>query len=321
MQSQRRPLHFSLLLLPTLVLLTSCDYFSARILRKPVVQVENITLNAEDFSAELAQRLRELDALSAKDPQILAVLKQQLINDFIVASLVDLWISEKKIPLGQAEIESELKSFISTYPSDSAFREALDRSGQSYAQWSKKVTQGLKLKKLQSELAQTIAPPSEAELQAHYQNNSDFCTQKEAAFLQHIQVSDENQAEIVRKLLRQQPFSDVAKKYSSSYSADSQDSYGWVEKEYAGDLEKVFRARPGDIVGPVAQAGSFHLFRVKEKRQARRRSFAECRADVLKDVLSLREKAALTSWLDGQMKKYKIKKNSGMLDSIHVETK
>lgn len=302
--------------------LCSCDYFSGRILKKPVAQVENISLSAEDFSAQLAQRLKELDALSAKDPQILSVLKQQLINDFIVASLVDLWISEKKIPLAQEEIESEIKSFISTYPSDSAFREALDESGQTYAQWSKKVTQGLKMKKLLSDLAQRVPAPTEAELLAHYEAGADYCVKKEAALLQHIQVADENQADIVRKLLRQQPFTEVAKKYSAAYSAASLDVYGWVEKEYSAGLEKLFRARVGEVVGPLTTAdGLLHLFRIRERRTAKKLSFPECRAEVLKDVLSLRERASLTSWLDGQMKKYSIKKNSGMLDSLRVETK
>lgn len=310
------------LLLFLFLFLSSCDYFSGRILKKSVAQVENISLSAEDFSTQLAHRLKELDALSAKDPQILSVLKQQLINDFVVASLVDLWISEKKIPLAQEEIESEIKSFISTYPSDSAFREALDESGQTYAQWSKKVTQGLKMKKLLSELSQNVATPSESELQAHYEAGASYCVKKEAVLLQHIQVADENQADIVRRLLRKQPFTEVAKKFSSAYSASSQDVYGWIEKEYAAGLEKLFRARVGEVVGPLTVAdGGLHLFRLKERRAAKKLSFSECRADLLRDVLSLRERASLTSWLDGQMKKYSIKKNSSMLDSIRVETK
>src|SRR6476620_3446922 len=88
--------------------LSSCDFFSRRILTKPVVQVENIRFSAKDFSTELANRLKDFDALAAKDPRILAVQKEQVVNDFVIFAVIDLWFHENKISLTKEELDAEI---------------------------------------------------------------------------------------------------------------------------------------------------------------------------------------------------------------------
>ncbi len=300
--------------------LSACDFFSRRILTKPVVQVENIRFSAKDFSTELASRLKDFDALAAKDPRILSVQKEQVVNDFVIFAVIDLWFEENKVVLTKEELDAEIKKISSAYPNDSSFREALSDAGTTFAAWSKKTESSLKKRKLLEVLKKNAPPVSETELLSYYNSNKNRYEQKEVISLAHILVADENQAEIVMKLLKKQKFNEVAKEYSSAYLPDTQDSFGWVEKGYMIELDRGFKVAPGAILGPVKMADGIHIFKLLEKKPYKIKSYAEAKNEITADVSSLREKALFASWLDTQFKRYSIKKNKAVLDSIKVET-
>lgn len=311
--------HFFLALFAVLSL-TSCDYLSRRILTKPVVQVENRRLTTQEFSQELANRLKDFDALSAKDPKILEVHRNQIINDFIISTVIDLWCIENKVVVSKEELEAEIKKVSSAYPNDSSFREALNEAGISFAEWSKKFEQTLQKKHLLAQLRKNTPQPTEQELNSYYLNNRQRFEQKESVFLSHIQVADENQAEIVMKLLRKQKFNEVAQEYSSAYRKETGDVYGWIEKGYLTELDKAFKMRVGEVFGPVKMVEGMHIFKITEKRPLKVKSFAEAKSEATADVLALREQALFSSWLEEQFKRYSIKKNKAVLESIKVET-
>lgn len=301
-------------------LLLSCDFISNKILTKPVVQVDTAQLSAQDFSQRLAHKLKDLDALSAKDPKIVSLYKSQIVSDFIVSCFVDLWFKENGLSLSHAEIDREVKLIVSSYPSDSAFREVLSQSDVSYTEWVAKIESDLKKKKVLAAINKDSPKVTEDELKSFYENNKARFEQPESVLLSHIQVSDVGQAEIVIKLLRQNNFSEIAKKYSSAYSAEAKDVYGWIEKGYAPDLEKAFKAGVGSTLGPINMPDGIHIFKIIQKKPFKIKNYSEVSDLVLAEVLALRETAKFTAWLDVQIKRYKVKKNLNMIDSIRVET-
>ncbi len=120
--------------------------------------------------------------------------------------------------------------------------------------------------------------------------------------------------------MAQQKFIDVAKEYSSAYTPEILDAFGWIEKGYSIDIDKAFKMRIGDTLGPVKLADGLHVFKILDKKPYKIKTYAEAKPDILTDVGALREKAQFASWLDVQFKRYKIKKNKAVLDSIKVET-
>ncbi len=307
--------------LPLLLLLSSCNFITNKILTKPVAQVETLQLTAQDFSKELANKLKDLDALSAKDPKIIAFFKEQIVNDFVVAAFVSLWFAENKLSLSAAEIDKVVALIVSTYPSDADFRELLSESGLRYTEWVAKIATGLKKKKLVSLISKDQSKLSEAELLSFYNNNRANYEQSESLLLSHIQVSDLSEAEVVKKILTPQNFTDVAKKYSSAFNLESKDLYGWIEKGYSPEFERAFKLRVGESFGPVALSGGIHLFKVSKRRPFKILSFGEVRPQVLTEVMTLRETAKFKAWLDVQIKKYTVKKNMAMIDSVRIETR
>lgn len=303
------------------IILSSCSFVSNKILIKPVAQVEKFQLTTQDFSKELANRLKNLDALSAKDPKIIHVYKEQIINEFIVSSFVNLWLAENKLSLSAANINKEISTLIATYPSDAVFRELLADSELSYAEWVVKTEDTLKKKMVLSIITQKLPSITEEELLSYYNSNRTKYEQIDSVLLSHILINDLNEAAIVKKLVARQNFTVVAKKYSSAYNEESKDLYGWIEKGYSPSLEIAFKTRLGEPFGPITLSDGTHLFKVIERRLYKIKSFSLVRSQILSEIQALRETAKFTAWLDEQIKKYSVKKNSNMIASIRAETR
>ncbi|MFZ3230093.1 MAG: peptidyl-prolyl cis-trans isomerase [Pseudobdellovibrio sp.] len=310
------------LFVATTVLLaaTGCDFFSNRILTKPVVEVGTYRMTLQDFSKALALKLKNLDALSAKDPQIISKFKEKIISDFVVESLILLWFNEQNLKVSPEDLEKELKDLQGGYPDDKSFRLALSEESIPYDQWKRQVETGLMRKYAFKQMNQKITLPSEEELLSYYTNNKDHYQQKESIQLSHVLVLDDNQAEIVKKLSKTQRFSEIIKKFSMSSDAAFGGSYGWVDQEVNGDFEKLFKSRVGEVVGPIKLPDGIHLFKIEQHRLRRQKTFEEVKDQVKNDVLALRQTAKFSAWLDEQIKRYKILKNTQAIDALNVET-
>lgn len=301
--------------------LGGCDFFSGRILSETLVEVGGYKLTTKDFSKTLSSKLKTLDALSAKDPRVVAKFKDSIVADFIVESLILLWFEQNKISLTEKEIDEEVKSLTSSYPDDTSLRETLSSENISFSDWRKKVVAGLKRKKVFQLFDSQSTPPTEVELLSYYENNKSRFELKEAVQLSHIVVSDENQAEIVKKLTKSQKFSELIKKYSLASDSAFGGQFGWVERDAIPELDKAYRAKSGEILSAIKLSDGFHIFKVEQRRPQRIRSYAEAKEQVRAEVLALRETARFSAWLDTQIKTHRVLKNASLIDNIYVETR
>ena len=68
-------------------------------------------------------------------------------------------------------------------------------------------------------------------------------------------------------------------------------------------------------------AEGLRLFKVVQRKAARQRSLEGAAAQIKNEILSLRETARFSAWLDTQIKRYTVYKNTAALDAISVETR
>ena len=69
-------------------LLTACPSKDPNITGKIVVKVNEQSLSLRDYSNQLARRLKDLDALSAKNSQTITLIKEELLRSFITRALI-----------------------------------------------------------------------------------------------------------------------------------------------------------------------------------------------------------------------------------------
>lgn len=304
-----------------LTLMSGCDLFSYGTKSKVVLQVENRLMTLSQFSMALANRLKELDPLSAKDPSVLKTFKTRVTTDFIVDALIEQWFADKKLRLDSKVLEAQLAKTISQFPSDKDFRDELATQNKSYQDWRKAVEIGLKREVLFAELRKEMATPTSEELKAHYQNNKLKYFQSESILAESILLQDENQADIVKKLYRKSTFETLFKEYSLDRATPAAIKYGWIERASGSLLEPLFISRKSELIGPIQVAEGYRLFKVTQRKQSFQRMFDEVKPQILAEVVSLRESARFSAWLDEQIKRYKILRNNAAIDALVVETR
>ncbi len=320
--SKKLLLFRALCLFSACTFLFSCDFFSNQVLSQVVVSVGQYKLTTQGLSKILALRLKNLDSLSAKDPKVLSQFKEKIVSDFIVESLMQLWFDEKKLIVSPQELDLEIKRLVGGYPDDSTFREALSEEGMTFSQWRDRLEINLKRKKVFDLLTSQMPAPTDSELESFFQSNQARFMIKDAVSVTHIVVADENQAEIVMKMTKNQKFNELVKKFSMGTDAVSGGQYGWVEREsMPAEFDRLSKSRLGEIVGPYKLSDGYHIFKIEQKRTARPRQFAESKAQIRGEVLALRETARFSAWLDEQIKRYKVYKNAVVLDALYVETR
>lgn len=302
--------------------LTSCDYLRSRYHSKTLLRVEDSSINVKEFSDLLAKRLRDLDALSAKDPAIIKTFKNKIVTDYVIDHVILLWAVEDKFDLSSIEIDERIKKVVGSYPNDLAFREFLADNEISYNSWKKSIIVDLKRERLFKKLRDKIPKPADEELLSYYNNNKPKYFQNESVQAQSILVADENQADVIKKLYRKNPnFNSLVKKYSLEKIDDLSVKPIWIDRIPDSDLDILFTNKKTELIGPIRLSEGYRLFKVLLRRQSHQKKYEEVQDQILSEVMALRESAAFSSWLEEQIKRYKIYKNTQGIDALTVETR
>lgn len=303
------------------LLLSGCDLFSISTKSKVVLQVEKRSMTLSQFSSSLANRLKELDPLSAKDPFVLKTFKTKVTTDFIVDALIEQWFADQKLTVDAKVLDDALAKIISQFPSDKEFRDELALQNKSYQDWRRTVEIGVKRDILFAQLRKETSTATEEELLAYFQENRLKYFQNESVYAESILLQDENQADVIKKLYKKTSFQNLFKEYSLDRSTPEAIRYGWIERASGSPLEALFISKKSELVGPLQMAEGYRLFRVTQRKSAFQRPFSEVSVQVRAEVLALRESARFSAWLDEQIKKHKVFRNTEAIDALVVETR
>ncbi len=298
-----------------------CDIFSRNVFSKVVVKVQDQELTLQGFSKLLARSLKNLDPLSAKDPVIIKKFKDRILSDFIVDSLIEIWFVESRRTLDPAIIAAQILAVTKNYPSDSAFRTALAEEDLSHDEWVSGITLSVKRQLLFKELQKKIDPISEADIKNYYDSNKSKFFQKESVLAKSILISDESQSDVIKKLAKKTSFEKLIQDYSIEIPKPKDGIFAWVERDAISDLDILFTNKKQDLIGPIKMSDGLRLFKVVQRKSARQKPAEEVSLQIKNEILSLRETARFSAWLDEQIKRYTIYKNTAALDAIAVETR
>lgn len=303
------------------LLFTGCPSTTSKVANKPVVQVNEHRLTARDFSVKIARRLKNLDALAAKDPVTIRNTKEEIIKNFIIQCLVQDWMSSKKKSVEAALVDKEVEKIRSSYPDDLSFRRSLAAENLSFSEWRESLKYNLLEKAFFEELRKKSSVPTDAELRKYFEEHRAQYRKRERIYLRQIVTDDEAKAELLKSELKRKDFESLAKQYSLAPEASKGGLVGWVEKGNVDFFDDAFSQSIG-AVGPVVKSPfGYHLIRVEKKLPASAGSFDESRPEILRALLAQREQAEFVAWLDGQIRSSRILKDSELIQSIQVETR
>ncbi len=304
-----------------ILITSSCDWAGTRLSNKPVLQVNDAKLSAKDFSDQLARRLKNFDALGAKDPQNVKRAKNEIIRNFILKTVTSDFAKKEGITVSPAEIEKEVNSIRSSYPDDLSFRRALADENLSLSEWREELSHSLLERKVFKTFADKIPPPTEEEISKHFEENKQRYKRSERIYLRQIISDDLQKAQTIRDELKNKDFAEIAKKVSVAPEAKSGGLVGWVEKGSVDIFDKAFSLPVGSISQVLESAYGFHIFKVEKKMGPGVADKSEVRQEIIQALIGKKEQGEFASWLDKQVRNSRVLKDATLIDAITVETK
>ncbi len=278
-------------------------------------------MSAKEFSNKLAMRLRELDSLAAKDPNVNSRVKDEITNSFIVRSLMIDWALKNKISASDAEAEIETNKIRAQYPDDLAFRRMLAEESTSFAEWQANLKLNILEKKVSAEINKNIVTPTDDEIRAYYNENKESFRKKERIFLNQIVLKDQARAEYMKQELKKQPFEVLAKKYSIAPEAASGGIVGWVERDTVDFFSPVFKWALNQVGEVVTSPFGFHVIKITKREPEHVSSLDEERVKIKRRIIELKEKSAYVSWIDKELRSSSVFKDVELISALKIETR
>ncbi len=289
---------------------------------KTVLDVNGSKLTAGHFADKMIVLLKDQDALGAKDPKTVNLVKKKIVNDFITKSLAEDYARANSIIVKAEELEGEITKIQRNYPDDFAFREALAEQNLTFKKWRDELHDTLLQKKIEGDLFKTVKHPTEAEVQSYYYKNKETFTSVEMAEIQQVLVATESDAKrIEQELKKGKRLSDLAKEFSISPEGPSGGKVGWIEKGSSDVFEAAFHMKPGTRSPIVKSAFGYHIFLVSGRKPTRTLSFKEAQPKIQRILLENSQSSTYLAWLESQLRKARVFKDQELIDGLIVETK
>lgn len=301
------------------LVLSGCPSKYQKISTKPVEKVNERVLTSQQFANQLARRLRNFDALAAKDPNNIQRIKEDILKDFLVKSLTLDWARSQNISISETILDAEVDKLRANYPDDLSFRRALVQENLSFSEWREELRYSLVEKEVFRKINEKVKPPADEEVKQYYDDHKERFKRKERIYLRQIVVDNEVKSDSIKVDLKTKDFAELAKKFSITPEGKNGGIVGWIEKGSVDYFDPLFSAGSG--IQNIKSPFGIHLIRVEKKLPAMTLPIDEVKSHIIKDLRAQREQAEYVAWLDAQLRSSKVLRDYDLINSITVHTK
>ena len=251
-----------------------------------IAEVDGFKLTRAQLDLEVKKKMQEMQGKipAEKVPQVTIALRKQLVDDFIVRTLLLNEVNRRKIVATDKEIADAMNVMKESLPAGTTMDEFMKKSGVSNEQLRQELTLGIRINKLVNTTKTAKATPSEKEIQEFYKKNKEKFRTPETVHARHILVAktagdDEKakaakraKAENLRKqLLAGSDFAALAKANSDCPSKDQGGDLGTFSK---GQMVKPFEnaafSQKKNEIGPVVETDfGFHIIQVLDHQPSK----------------------------------------------------
>ena len=163
----------------------------------------------------------------------------------------------------------------------------------------------------------------EGQLRAEYSKNADSYGTLPEANVGEILVRKKELADrLMADLRKGARFTDLAREHSvRTFAARKGGELGFASRPEFGPVgEKIFDARVGQIVGPMAVNGFFGIYKVLAMKPSQKKTFSEARADIIQTHLPTKKRRAFEKALQNLRTRAKIESDINVLANIVVSS-
>ena len=297
-----------------------CTGGQQKLSAKPALVVGEHILTTKEFANQLARRLKDLDALAAKDPSNVNNAKEEIIRSFVVRSLILDQAKSLSINIAEADLDKQVENYRKNYPDDLSFRKMLAQENLSFSEWRDQLRYSMLEKAVFGKISEGSAAPTELEIKKYFEASKGRFKKKDRIFIRQVVVEDQARAELLRNESKTKDLAELAKQYSIMPEAKLGGVVGWIEKGDVEFFDPLFSISINQIAPLFKSPYGYHIARVEKKLPASAGSLDESRPAIVKELLAKKEQAAFVAWLDSQIRSVKVLKDYELIKAITVDT-
>jgi peptidyl-prolyl cis-trans isomerase C len=266
-----------------------------------VAAVNGEAIPVLEFERELALAYEFPEGGTAPAPDQLVALKQTVLQGLLDRQLLLQDARAKGVTVPEEAVQAAVARLKAEYQ-DGRFQEALSQGRLSEPEFQAKTAGRLTVEKLVDEVVYERVAVTEEELQGYLDAHASEFQEPEEVHAAQIVVKDVEDARRLRdELQRGKKFSDLARAHSLSADARLGGDLGWFPKGVMPpEFDKVaFSLQPGQISDVVTSEYGFHLFKVLDRRPARKKDLAQVRREVERRLLRDKKEKAQADYVLG----------------------
>jgi foldase protein PrsA len=224
------------------------------------------------------------------------------------------WIEGEAEEMGIKVTDAEVKKSFDqqkkqSFPKEADYQKFLKDYGQTEEDVMQRVKLDLLSNKIREKVIKGKDKVTDAQIEDFYSKNKERFAQPERRDLRIVLTKTEAKANQAKAALENgQSWKDVAKQYSIDEASKSQ--AGKLPAQAEGTLEKaldeaVFKAKQGQIYGPVKTQFGYYVFEVEKVQKASQQTLAQAKETIRQTLQSQNQQKALDKFVADFQKKWK----------------
>ncbi|MGO9829434.1 MAG: peptidyl-prolyl cis-trans isomerase [Myxococcaceae bacterium] len=271
-----------------------------------------------EFTRELALAYEVPEGATAPAPDQLVALKQTVLQELVDRQLLLQEARAKGISVSPEAVRTAVAQLKAEYQ-DGRFQEALSLGRLSEPEFERNTAERLTVEKLVDEVVYQRVAVTEEELQGYLDSHADEFQEPEQVHAAQIVVKELEDARRLRdELHRGAKFGDLARAHSLSADARLGGDLGWFPRGVMPpEFDAVaFSLQPGQISDVVTSEYGFHLFKVLERRPARKKDLAQVRREVERRLLRDKKEQAQAAYVQTLREHASVRTNDAALAKV-----
>jgi peptidyl-prolyl cis-trans isomerase C len=264
-----------------------------------VAVVNGQSLPRAEFEAELGREMATLDG-SPRSPDQAEPFKLTLLDTMVDRALLLQAAREAKVTVSPEEVERRLLALAAEYPD--GLDGLISAAQTTRPLLTQRTLEQMTIEKLYAQQVDARIAISEEAIRAYFEQHPEEFTEGEAVHAAQIVVKGLDDAKRIQsQLWAGKKFPDLARRYSLSPEAKVGGDLGFFKRgtmPHAFD-EVVFTLPVNQVSDVVSTEFGFHLFKVLEKRPARKKELNEARAHIEKRLLDSARREAQAAFVKG----------------------
>lgn len=286
-----------------------------------IATVNGEVVSRADFEKELARELMAMEGTGARTPEEVVPFKRALVKTAVERLLLLQAAKKLGVAVSAEEVDRRVLRLSADYPAG-RFDEALVRGQLPLEDLKRKTAEQLTVEKLLQEHVYPRVAATEQELRSHFESHEAEFSAPEEVRAAQIVVKELDEARRVQAQLRAgKKFGELARKYSISPEAAAGGDLGFFARGVMPPAfdAVVFELGVGESSDVVGTDYGFHIFRVLEKRPARKRDFASARQSVEERLLKQKRIEAEAEFLASLREQSQVVVNEQSLAAVAVK--